>query len=41
MATNINKLFSEKVEIFDEVEFHKSAILMAIVKIGVRVRASD
>lgn len=37
MATNIQKLFSEKVEIFGNVELHKSDILMAVVKIGLRV----
>ncbi|CAG7831601.1 unnamed protein product [Allacma fusca] len=36
MATNIQKLFSEKVEIFGEVGLHKSDILMSIVKIGLR-----
>lgn len=37
MATNIQKLFSEKVEIFGNVELHKSDIMMAVVKIGLRV----
>ena len=40
MTTNIQKLFSEKVEIFGQVELHKSDILMAIVKIGLRVSMS-
>jgi len=38
MVTNINKLFSEKIDIFSPVETHKSDILMCVVKIGLRVR---
>jgi hypothetical protein len=38
MTTNIQKLFSEKVEIFGPVELQKSDIIMAIVKIGLRVK---
>ncbi len=37
MTTNIQKLFSEKVEIFGPVELHKSDIMMAVVKICLRV----
>lgn len=37
MTTNIQKLFSEKVEIFGHVELQKSDILMATVKICLRV----
>jgi len=37
MSSNIQKLFSEKVEIFGDVGFQKSEILMSIVKIGLRV----
>lgn len=38
IATNIHKLFSERIEIFSSVGFSKVSILTGIIKIGLKVR---
>ena len=35
--TNIQKLFSEKIEIFGSVEFSKFSVVTSIIKIGLKV----
>ena len=38
LLSNIQKLFSERIEIFSSVEFSKVSVLTGIVKIGLKVR---
>ena len=38
LMSNIQKLFSEKIEIFSAVEFSKVSVLTGIVKISLKVR---
>lgn len=40
-ASNIHKLFSEKIEIFSSVEFSKISILTGIIKISLKVSRSN
>ena len=37
LLSNIQKLFSERIEIFSSVEFSKVSVLTGIVKIGLKV----
>jgi hypothetical protein len=37
MMNNIQKLFSEKIEIFSAVDFNKVSVLTGIIKIGLKV----
>lgn len=39
--SNIQKLFSEKIEIFTVIEFNKVSILTGIIKISLKVRISN
>jgi len=41
LLSNIQKLFSEKIEIFSAVEFSKVSVLTGIVKISLKVRGSS
>ena len=40
LMSNIQKLFSEKIEIFSAVEFSKVSVLTGIIKISLKVRKS-
>lgn len=37
LMSNIQKLFSEKIEIFSKVEFNKVSVLTGIIKISLKV----
>lgn len=40
LLSNIQKLFSERIEIFSSVEFSKVSVLTGIIKIGLKVGPS-
>lgn len=39
--SNIQKLFSEKIEIFSAVDFSKVSVLTGIIKISLKVRSTE
>lgn len=41
LINNIQKLFSEKIEIFSAVEFSKVSVLTGIIKISLKVNIKD
>lgn len=41
LINNIQKLFSEKIEIFSAVEFSKVSVLTGIIKISLKVNVKD
>ena len=41
LISNIQKLFSEKIEIFSPVEFSKLSVVTGVIKIGLKVITRD